>query len=446
MGLWAFAICYYALMLVIYVLMLPILGFFSVFKPKYRHSIPARFFMWKNGAFKSANFAPEVWIHACSLGEINSLQAILKGDILQRQILLTTTTNTGFTKANELFSAYPSVAIRYLPFEIFIPFVLPKTLKKLVVLEAELWFMLFFCAKKRGAKTILLNARISTKSYPKYKKNAWFYRRFFSCVDSIFCQQNADTLRLSELGVQNISPLGNIKALIKPSVTKNLTKFMPKIARDSRDFKQDSAKNLKDSAQDSPESNVDSQVLRQDSKDLRDSKPTLIVAASTHRGEEELILRAFKANFIDSPLHRLIIAPRHPERFGEVWEIIKAHNVSATKYSDSGLDYESAVILLDALGELINVYAIADCVILGGSFVKMGGHNPLECAFFGTQIISGEHIFNQLALFELIENYKIIKNDELIVVLGDLQHLQKSKIKDLALKNMQNKISEIFAD
>ncbi|MGX3010546.1 lipid IV(A) 3-deoxy-D-manno-octulosonic acid transferase [Helicobacter sp. 23-1044] len=401
-----FAICYYALLCVAYIFMLPILCFFSAFKPKYRHSIPARFFMWKNGAFESANFAPEVWIHACSLGEINSLQAILSESILQKNLLITTTTNTGYTKANELFSAHKSVAIRYLPFEIFIPFIMPKSLKKLVVLEAELWFMLFFCAKKFGAHTILLNARISTKSYPKYKKYKFFYTQFFKCVDKIFVQQKADIERFLALGAesnaQKIETIGNIKALLRPKISQNLKR------------------------------NLQSQ--------------TLIVAASTHKGEEELILRAFKANFIDSPFHRLIIAPRHPERFGEVWEIIKAHNVSATKYSDSGLDYESSVILLDSLGELINIYAIADCVILGGSFVKMGGHNPLECAFFGTQIISGEHIFNQLALFELIENYKIIKNDELIAVLGDLQNLPKSKIKDLALKNMQNKISEIFAD
>ena len=442
MRLWAFAICYYALMLVIYVLMLPILGFFSAFKPKYRQSIPARFFMWKNGAFESTNFAPEVWIHACSLGEINSLQAILDENILQKNLLITTTTNTGFAKANELFSAHKSVVIRYLPFEIFIPFVLPKSLKKLVVLEAELWFMLFFCAQKNGAQTILLNARISTKSYPKYKKNAWFYRRFFSCVDSVLCQRDADIERLKSLGAQNIAPIGNIKALLKPIITKNLPKFAPKIMGDSLD-----------SHTDSPESNVDLQDSRRNSKDLQDSahnshdsKPTLIVAASTHRGEEELILRAFKANFMDSSLHRLIIAPRHPERFSEVWEIIQAHNVSAIKYSQNGLRYESSVILLDTLGELINVYAIADCVILGGSFVRMGGHNPIECAFFGTKLISGEHIFNQLALFELIENYKIVKNDELIAVLGDLQSLPKSKIKDLALTTMQNKISEIFAN
>ena len=149
---------------------------------------------------------------------------------------------------------------------------------------------------------------------------------------------------------------------------------------------------------------------------------------------------------MDSPFHRLIIAPRHPERFGEVWEIIKAHNISAIKYSENGTSYESSVILLDVLGELINVYAIADCVILGGSFVKKGGHNPLECAHFGVKLITGEHIFNQLALFELIKNYKIVKNDELIVVLGDLANLPKSKIKDSAINAMQRKISEIFAN
>ena len=420
-------------MCVAYIFMLPILGFFRIFKPKYRASIPARFFMWKNGGFKSARFAPEVWIHACSLGEITSLKAILNKNILQKNLILTTTTNTGFAKANELFGGRKNVAIRYLPFEIFIPFIMPKSLKKLVVLEAELWFMLFFCAKKNGAKSVLLNARISAKSYPKYKKNAWFYRYLFGYADKVLCQQNADKERLSELGAQNIEVIGNIKALSAPQTSANLAIFT--------DFKRNLCELL-----DSPKSKAQDSRNLKVSRNPQDShtKPTIIVAASTHRGEEELILRAFKANF--TPFHRLIIAPRHPERFGEVWEMIKAHGFKSTKYSQNGLDCESSVILLDTLGELINAYAIADCVILGGSFVKMGGHNPLECAHFGTQIISGEHIFNQLALFALVENYKIITNDELIVVLGDLQNLPKSKIKDSAIIAMQRKIDEIFAN
>lgn len=382
--------------------MLPILGFFALFKSKYRASIPARFFLFNN---KIPN--AEVWIHACSLGEVSSLQAILNKNITQKK-LLTTTTNTGFAKANELFSSYKNVEIAYLPFEIFLPFVMPKGLKKLVVLEAELWFMLFFCAKKRGAKNILLNARISAKSYPKYKKNAWFYKRLFYYIDRVFCQQDADKARLITLGAQNIESIGNIKALVQPQTSANFAIF----------------------------SEYKNALLMQSTN--------LIVAASTHKNEEELILRSFKANF--SPNYRLIIAPRHPERFSEVWELIKAHKFNATKYSQSGLNGKSQVILLDTLGALIDAYAIADCVILGGSFVKVGGHNPLECAYFGVKLITGEHIFNQNALFALIDGYTIATHENLATILGDFENLPNSKIKNSALLNMQNKISEILAN
>ena len=207
---------------------------------------------------------------ACSLGEINSLQAILSES--QKNLLITTTTNTGFKRANEIFLKHPSVAIRYLPFEIFIPFIMPKNLKKLIVLEAELWFMLFFCAKKRGAHTTLLNARISTKSYPKYKKNAWFYRRLFSCVDSVLCQQDADRERLSELGAQNIEPIGNIKALIKPNITKNLPRFEIESPQKAK------TKNTKDSRKSHESMAV--------SKDSHTQKPTLIVALALTKAKK----------------------------------------------------------------------------------------------------------------------------------------------------------------
>ena len=387
--------------------MLPILGFFTLFKAKYRHSIPARFFLYKNRKF--AESKPEIWLHACSLGEVNSLQAILKGEILQKQILLTTITNTGFKRARELFGERKNIEIRYLPFEIFLPFIFPKSIKKLVVLEAELWFMLFFCAKNIGAKTILLNARISTKSYQKYKKFAFFYRRLFESVDEIFCQQDSDIARFCALGAKNISTLGNIKALICPQTSQNLAIFEAyKMA-----------------------------ILERGAK--------IIIAASTHRGEEAQILLAFKEAFANEKFC-LIIAPRHPERFSEVWELIKSRNLNATKYSECELNAESSIILLDALGELINAYSIADCVVLGGSFVKVGGHNPLECAHFGVKLISGEHIFNQLALFALVSGYKIAKCGELPQILRNMQDLPQSKINNSALLQMQNKISEILSN
>ncbi len=389
-----FAILYYAAMLIAYLLASPVLVCLCAFKQKYRHSIPARFAptlafarFWRNDM---REFAPQVWIHACSLGEVNSLGAILDDSRLQNtRILLTTITNTGFARAQELFGARERVRVAFLPFEIFIPFLIPKSLKKLVVCEAELWFMLFFCAKKVGAKTLLLNARISTKSYPKYKKIAWFYARLFGYIDAVFCQQKCDLERLRELGAQNIKVIGNIKALSVPIVSKNLPKFR-----------------------------VDGE------------NATLIIAASTHKGEEELILQSYAD--IANAKNRLIIAPRHPERFGEVWEILQKSSFKTARYSQSGLDYGAQVILLDTLGELVNVYNIADCVILGGSFVAVGGHNPIECAYFGAKIITGEFIFNQHALFALIEGYTTATRENLGAILKNLANLPHSHIKSRA--------------
>lgn len=397
-----FAICYYLLLCIANILILPILLFFAIFKKKYRQSIPARFFLYKNYSLGN----PDIWLHACSLGEVNALQVLFSDEISNKRILVTTITNTGFQRAKELFSSYENIAIRFLPFEIFIPFVIPKSVKKLVVLEAELWFMLFFCAKKMGAETTLLNARISSKSFPKYKKYKFFYMQLFKYVDWIVCQQDSDKERFLALGAENIEVLGNIKSLLKPRTSENLALFQAS----KNDFL------------------------------AKCPNATLIVAASTHRGEEELILQSYLKHFANSKTHRLIIAPRHPERFSEVWDLLKSHN--AVRYSQNGLDLSSEIILLDVLGELINAYAIADCVILGGSFVKVGGHNPLECAYFGVKIITGEFIFNQLALFALVEHYAIVS--ELSEILGNLEQLKRSKIKDSALHLMQNKITEIL--
>lgn len=118
---------------------------------------------------------------------------------------------------------------------------------------------------------------------------------------------------------------------------------------------------------------------------------------------------------MDSSL--LILAPRHPERFDEVSTLLESSDFSFTRFSQSDLTHcppsDIQVILLDTLGELNNCYAIADIVILGGAFVPAGGHNPLEPAFFGTKLISGEAIFNQEALFACIDGYTLCKPSEL---------------------------------
>ncbi len=326
------------------------------FKQKYRFSIPNRFFLYKNRPFRKNS----IWFHVCSFGEVRSLKPILNR--LNGKKNISVTTNTGYEEAIKY-----DAQVRFLPFEIFLPFWITNQ-KILVVSEAELWFMLFFIAKKKGAKTILINARISDNSYKSYIKFRWFYRYIFANIDKVFAQTKKDRDRLELLGAKDIVVNGNIKAYQEIEV----------------------------------------------SKEFKKPNREVITIASSHEGEESLILNSLK---IRKDKRVVIIVPRHPERFDKVDKFLKIfttnHDMSYHKFSESE-NFDSDIVLVDALGELINIYAISDSVILGGSFVdKIGGHNPLEAAYFGCKIVSGEYIFNQQALFELVENIVITDIDKL---------------------------------
>ena len=157
-----FTSLYYLFATTIWLLIVPLLLYKSLNK-KYKDSIPARFFLKNNPPFEKEL----VHFHSCSLGEVRAIKPII--DKLKQEVNISTTTNTGFDEAKKL-----SKNVRFLPYEIFLPFWYKKQ-KLLVVLEAELWYMLFFIAKKKGVKTILLNARISDKSYKNYKRLFFFY-------------------------------------------------------------------------------------------------------------------------------------------------------------------------------------------------------------------------------------------------------------------------------
>jgi len=350
---------YYLFALFIYLISLPFL-ILLMFKKKYKHSIPARFFLYKNPPFKKKDYH----FHACSLGEVKTLNPIVKEF---NSLNLSVITQTGFNEAKK----YKNADVRYLAYEIFLPFWY-KECKNLIVLEAELWYMLFFIAKKRCNKTILLNARISDKSYPKYLKFKWFYKSLFKHIDLILAQSEVDKKRFLELGAKNVKVIGNIKTLGEFRVTKHYKK-----------------------------------------------KKKLLVIASTHKNEEEEILKNIDLNY------QIVLAPRHPERFKEVEEILKnfakKHNLTFKKLSEIDTNLNADLILVDKIGELINFYSIADVVILGGSFVdNVGGHNPIEVAFFNKPLISGKHIFNQKALFKEVEGIKMCEIDEIKEALKNL--------------------------
>ncbi|RUM61440.1 MAG: 3-deoxy-D-manno-octulosonic acid transferase, partial [Sulfurimonas sp.] len=194
-----FTLLYFLLALLLYVAAVPFLLLFSL-KKKYRRSLPARFFLWNNPPFRHV----DLWFHVCSLGESRALKPLLDS-LPARDIGITAITQTGYDAARHY-----DAQVRYLPFEIFLPFWIRRP-KTLVVLEAEFWYMLFVVASVRGAKVIVLNARISERSYPKYLKFRWFYQKIFHYVDTFFVQSEHDKVRFESLGARHIVVLGNMK-------------------------------------------------------------------------------------------------------------------------------------------------------------------------------------------------------------------------------------------
>lgn len=347
-----FSIFYNILLLFVYILILPFL-LFKLKNKKYKEAIPAKFFLKNNPKFDFSG----VWFHSCSMGEVKAIKPLI--DEFKDEANISVITNTGFEEAKQY-----TKNVRFLPYEIFLPFWVNKQ-KVLVVMEAELWYMLFFMAKRKGAKTILINARISDRSYKSYLNFKFLYAKIFQNIDKVFAQSEVDKKRLMELGAKNVEVIGNIKLAQLPKKRIEFEKA-----------------NIK-----------------------------TIVAASTHEGEEKLILSAYKKEY-----GKLIVVPRHPERFSKVdtmiSEFIKNRDLTYHKFSQKE-DFSSDIILVDKIGILNDIYAISDITILGGAFAKVGGHNPIEPAFFGSKIISGKNIFNQKSLFSCIKNYYLIDEEEL---------------------------------
>lgn len=362
--------------MVLYFIALPLILYLS-FKQKYKESIPSRFFLFKNNSFKTKN---GIWFHVCSLGEAKALKPILKL-LKEKDILITTITQTGQTEAKKY-----DAEVRYLPYEMFLPFWITKQ-ELLIVIEAEFWYLLFAVARARGARVILLNARISDKSVKKYLQYAWFYKRLLSYVEIVYVQSEIDKNRFLALGAKNIEVIGNIKLLGEIKNTKEYEK---------------------------PEVET-------------------IVAGSTHKGEEKSIVAAF-IEYKRENNSKLIVVPRHPERFKSVYALMQvaaSHNgLTLSKWSDIQ-NTQADMILIDAMGELNNIYNISDVAILGGAFKEdVGGHNPLEPAYFRCKIITGKHFFHQKELFKYVHHVQYVEKDEILQALKNTKDLPSSRVEE----------------
>jgi 3-deoxy-D-manno-octulosonic-acid transferase len=304
-----------------------------------------------------------IWIHAVSVGEVLAARPLvpaLRERFPGHRLFLSTTTLTGHEVAKK--------SVRGLDGLFFAPFDFPHAVRRalevvnpslLVLVETELWPNLIHEASRRGARVALVNGRVSPRSFPRYRRVRRFLSGMLTEVDLFLMQGEPHAERIRAMA----APPERVK------VTGNLKFDAVEAGRP-------------------PERTV---------RLLHGGSPRpLWVAGSTMPGEEELVLRAFHRVRERVPHARLLLAPRHPERFGLVPSLIEAAGFRCLRRSalDPASWSDGEVLLLDTLGELAHVYSLASVVFVGGSLVASGGHNILEPAVAGKPIVVGPHMEN----------------------------------------------------
>ncbi len=310
-----------------------------------------------------------IWIHAVSVGEALTARA-LAGDLKSRyprlRLFVSTTTIAGQQIARRTLPG--ADAVFYFPFDW--TFIVKRTLSLVrprifIMMETEIWPNLLRQCRKRGIRTVVVNGRISSRSYPRYRLVRPFFRRVLADVDRFCMQSDESARRLIDLGAEPA----------RVTVTGSL-KF------DSLELPQTPA-----------HGKPRERVLRF----FRLSPHRIVVVAgSTTKGEESAILHAFGRIKATMPNALLVVAPRAPERFGEVDRLSRDAGFSTIRRSALPIDAEprSDVVVLDSIGELAQLYQIATVVFVGGSLVDHGGHNILEPAIYGKPVIFGPHMQN----------------------------------------------------
>ncbi len=334
-----------------------------------------------------------IWVHAVSVGEVlavSQLVAELQKKYPDRQIFISTTTATGQALARQRFGE-DRVFFMPLDFGFAVrPYLNTLQPQLLILAETEFWPNLLHLAGKRGIALATVNARISDRSLPRYQRFRWFFGRVLSEIDLFLTQTAEDASRLRAIGAatERVRVSGNLKFDIRPSA----------------------------------ESALVSDLRNAIAKDV-----PVIVCGSTAEGEDELLLGAFKAVQQQFPAAIMVLAPRHPERFEKVADMIASAGFTLQRRSKWSAPQPVApgIFLLDSVGELAAVYALADIAFVGGSLVPTGGHNILEPAQYGSAIVVGPHTFNFREIVSLFEQGNAVKvvtadtlNSQLIALLS----------------------------
>ncbi|WP_050933788.1 lipid IV(A) 3-deoxy-D-manno-octulosonic acid transferase [Vibrio harveyi] len=340
-----------------------------------------------------------IWIHAVSVGESIAATPFIKA--LKEQnpdqpILVTTTTSTG---AEQIAKLGDLVEHRYMPIDFAFTvkrFLKTTQPKQMLIIETELWPNTLNEVHKSGIPISVVNARLSEKSCSNYAKVQPLFNLMLPCLTQVLCQTESDANRFERLGVDKD----------KLKVTGSI-KFDIQISDDVKEK---------------------SKILRQE---LGQNRPVWI-AASTHKGEDEQVLAAHKRVLESHPDALLILVPRHPERFDDMYDLCQQQGFETVRRTtQENVANSTQVYLGDTMGEMLLLLGAADICFMGGSLVgdKVGGHNVLEPAALGVPIISGPSFFN---FKEIVHE---MKHNNLIEIVKDVDELARAVvalIKDVA--------------
>ncbi len=344
--------------------------------PAYGERWLERFGIFKVKDNKASEQNEAIWFHTVSVGEFIAAVPLIEQVMAafpDKPMVITTTTPTGSDQvkkrfANELGKGLTHV---YLPYDL--PWFLSAFLRRvrpqlLVILETELWPNLIHSCQKHGTRVLVANARLSEKSAKGYGKLAKLSKQMLGNIDCLAVQNTTDGQRFTKLGMpdENMVVTGSIKFDLSIK-----------------------------------------QELLQQGKDWREqwgAKRKVVLVASTHQGEDDIALHAFKSVLKQDDSALLIVVPRHPERFDQVASLIESQGLNLARRSlEPEINAGTQVLLVDTMGELMQFLAASDVCIMGGSYVENGGHNPLEPAALSLPILMGPSQFNFALICEQLE-------------------------------------------
>jgi 3-deoxy-D-manno-octulosonic-acid transferase len=300
-----------------------------------------------------------VWVHACSVGEVASVIPLIE-QLLQRgkRVHLTVVTRTGMAHAQRVLGE--RISCSFLPWDMpgfmryFVGLLQPSLL---LLTETEFWPGMLAACGRKNIPVIGINTRISDRSFPRYFATRYLWRRWLAPVNQFLPQSEQDSERLAALGIDphRIQAVGNLKYAITAPV-------------------------------------VDATAMRR-RLDPSMERP-IVLCASTHDDEEQQLLRMFRHWRQQFPQLLMVMVPRHPERFDGVATVINEQGFQMHRWRDGDAQTAVDVLLVDAMGVLTALYAVADVVFIGGSLANVGGHNPLEAAICGRGAVMGSHVQN----------------------------------------------------